>query len=153
MSASQLRSLGVVRRFARVEGGLRPIRMPSRPKEMRVDIFARRAMKGWPESRSGDAFARRQRLSRFGKGESIAVPPRVSGRAANGWASVKMRAGISAVAYRKLIISDLHSRGGCQVAEKDLRNRSLPVNMWIRILGLRRAPRCRGRRGTCVIIL
>ena len=31
------------------------------------------------------------------------------------------------------IISDLHSRGGCQAAEKDCRNRSLWVNLWVRI--------------------
>jgi hypothetical protein len=31
------------------------------------------------------------------------------------------------------MFSDLHSRGGCQVAERDYRNRSLWVNLWVRI--------------------
>ena len=31
------------------------------------------------------------------------------------------------------IISALHSRGGCQVAERDCRNRSLWVSLWVRI--------------------
>jgi hypothetical protein len=34
------------------------------------------------------------------------------------------------------LISDLHSRGGCQVAEKDCGNRSLWVNLWVRIFAL-----------------
>src|SRR5215467_3685248 len=35
-------------------------------------------------------------------------------------------------------ISDLHSRGGCQVAERDCRNRSLWVSLWVRIFALQR---------------
>src|SRR5215469_5578018 len=31
------------------------------------------------------------------------------------------------------LISDLHSRAGCQVAERDCRNRSLWVSLWVRI--------------------
>jgi hypothetical protein len=31
------------------------------------------------------------------------------------------------------LISDLHSRGGCQVAERDCRNRLLWVNLWVRL--------------------
>jgi len=32
------------------------------------------------------------------------------------------------------LISDLHSRGGCQVAQRDCRNHSLWVNLWVRCI-------------------
>jgi hypothetical protein len=48
--------------------------------------------------------------------------------------TTRLELATSAVTARHTrLISDLHSRGGCQVAERDCRNRSLWVNLWVRI--------------------